>query len=358
MESWASGLLKSDPAGPADDKLWKWSREAVFYAPTARGIKCTLCPNMCNLREGETSICRTRVVNGGKLHTIAYGNPCSVHVDPIEKKPLYHFLPGSRSYSIATAGCNFACRYCQNWEISQVSPKDTRNDDLMPQKVVEEAITGKCTTIAYTYSEPVIFYEYMYDTARIARSKGVKNLMISNGFINEKPLQMLCQHIDAANIDLKAFTDDIYSRLCGGSLNPVQNTLKILKSEQVWFEITCLIVPGWNDDMQHIALMCDWLLANGLESYPLHFSRFHPMYKLVRLPATPLTTLEKARNIALIKGMKYVYIGNVPGSGYENTVCHYCKKTLIERKGFTIISNHISGSACKFCKTKIPGVWG
>ncbi|MBN2274358.1 MAG: AmmeMemoRadiSam system radical SAM enzyme [Bacteroidales bacterium] len=332
-------------------------KEAMFYSSTPVGVKCLICPNGCSLKEGEVGDCRNRMNIKGKLYSIAYGNPCAVHVDPIEKKPLFNFLPGTRSYSIATAGCNLSCLNCQNWEISQASPLETRNYDLMPQRVVEEAINHKCASIAYTYSEPVTFYEYTYDTSKIARSKGIKNIIVSAGYINEKPLRELAKYIDAANIDLKSFSDEIYMKLNGGTLQPVLRTLKVLKEMNVWLEITNLVIPSWTDDFSMIAQMCKWLHDNGFDDTPLHFSRFHPQYKLTQLPATPLSTLLKSRDIARKAGLKYVYIGNAPGLNSENTICPKCGKIVVERKGFSIITNNIVNTRCKFCNTPIAGVW-
>jgi pyruvate formate lyase activating enzyme len=337
--------------------LWKWSKEAMFYSETARGVRCQICPNECTLKLDELSDCRNRINKNGKLYTIAYGNPCAVHVDPIEKKPLYHFMPGTRAFSIATAGCNLACLNCQNWSISQVSPQETRNYDLMPAKVVEECLGNSCQSIAYTYSEPITFFEYTTDTAKIARAKGIKNVLVSAGYINEEPLRYLCKYIDAANIDLKSFKDSIYLKLNAGNLQTILNTLKIIKEEGVWLEITNLIVPSWTDDLDMIKEMCDWLYNNDLYEYPVHFSRFHPMYKLTHLPPTPLSTLEKAREIALSAGIKFVYIGNVPGTSASNTHCPKCKKMIIERRGYRIVSNHITNNKCEFCGETIPGVW-
>jgi pyruvate formate lyase activating enzyme len=335
----------------------KFSKESPYSVTTPKGVKCQICPNNCILKEGLDSICRTHVVKDGKLYTIAYGNPCSVHTDPIEKKPLFHFLPATSSFSIATAGCNFACLNCQNWEISQQGPNDTRNVELFPENVVDQAFKSGCKSIAYTYSEPIAFYEYMFDTARLAKPRGIKNLLISNGYINEKPLKDLTKYIDAANINLKSFSEETYAKLNGGSLQPILNTLKILKAEGVWLEITNLIVPGWTNDLNMIKEMCEWLVVNGFADNPLHFSRFHPLYKLTSLPYTPLETLEKARNIAMKTGIHYVYIGNVPGTTAENTFCPTCKKMVIERRGFTILANNLNHGACKFCDTKIAGVW-
>jgi pyruvate formate lyase activating enzyme len=341
----------------AFNKSVKGKKEALFYSVTPRGVKCGICPNECTLKEGELSECRNRTNTGGKLYTLAYGNPCAVHVDPVEKKPLLHFLPQSQAFSIATAGCNLACLNCQNWTISQTSPDKTRNYDLMPEAVVREAGNNNCLSIAYTYSEPITFYEYVYDTSKLARQQGIKNILVSNGYINEKPLRQLCKYTDAANIDLKAFDDSIYLKLTDGKLNPILNTLKVMKEEGVWLEITNLVIPGWTDDFDMIRSMCDWLVKNGLDSYPLHFSRFHPQYKLTRLPATPVSTLVKARETAMNAGMKFVYIGNAPGVNAENTYCPGCKKMVVERKGFKIISNHLNAGHCGFCNEKIPGVW-
>ncbi|MFC1733074.1 AmmeMemoRadiSam system radical SAM enzyme [candidate division KSB1 bacterium] len=332
-------------------------KEAYYYSQHARGIRCDLCPNICILKDNEESMCRTHLCKDDKLYTLAYGNPCSMNVDPIEKKPLFHFLPQSRAFSVAIAGCNLACLNCQNWQISQVSPRDTRNYDLMPEKLIASAKKSKCESIAYTYSEPIVFYEYTYESSKLARQAGIKNVMVSAGFINEEPLRKLAKYIDAANIDLKSFDNKIYLKLNGATLEPILKTLKILNEENVWLEITNLIVPGWTDNMDMIKKMCAWLCENGLSENPLHFSRFHPMYKLKQLPATPVSTLEKARNIAKAEGLKYVYIGNVPGTKAENTYCPKCKKLLVERKGYAITQNHILNNSCKYCKEKIAGVW-
>lgn len=342
---------------PAESPLWKWSREAYHYKVTARGVECTNCPNQCTLKRMETSKCRNRINVKDKLYSIAYGNPCAVHIDPIEKKPFFHFLPASTAFSIATAGCNFACLNCQNWEISQKSPRETQNADLMPASVVEACRNNNCESIAYTYGEPTVFYEYVYDTARIARANGIKNVYKSNGYINETPLRMLCKYLDAANIDLKGFTENTYLKLNSGKLAPVLRSLQVLKEEGVWLEITNLVIPSWTDDMKIIHDMCKWLVANKMDECPLHFSRFSPLHKLTQLPSTPLLTLKKARDTALNAGMKYVYVGNVPGSNLENTICPNCHKTVVERKGFRVVQNKIINNNCGFCGERIAGVW-
>ncbi len=343
---------------PSDEGLWKWSKEALFYSKVQGGVQCEKCPHTCILAADETGFCRNRVNAGGKLYTIAYGNPCAVHIDPIEKKPLFHFLPSTRAFSIAVAGCNLRCLNCQNWEISQFSPRETRNADMMPDEVVRQCLESHCESIAYTYSEPTTFYEYAYDTATIARKAGIKNVWKSSGYINETPLRKLCRVIDAANIDLKGFDNDVYLKLNGVKLAPVLRTLRVFKEENVWLEITNLVVPTWTDNLDVIRKMCDWLAANGMTDNPLHFSRFTPLYKLNQLPLTPVSILEKAKEIASNAGLKYVYIGNVPGHSAENTFCPKCRKMIVERRGFAILANQIEKGKCRFCGEKIPGVWG
>jgi pyruvate formate lyase activating enzyme len=348
-----AGLL----AGPTDNDMSKWTREALFYSETPRGVKCLICPNECTLKPGELSDCHNRTNKDGKLYTIAYGNPCAIHIDPIEKKPLNHFLPTSSSFSIATAGCNLACLNCQNWEISQTSPRETRNYDLMPEAVVEQAIKNNCLSISYTYSEPNTFFEYTCDSAKIAREQGIRNVLVSAGYINPDPLRHMLTNVDAANIDLKSFSEEIYLKLNAGKLQPVLDALKIYVEEGVWLEITNLVVPGWTDDLDMIARMCDWLSKNGFRDVPLHFSRFHPTYKLTELPPTPVGTLEKAREIAMKAGIRFVYIGNVPGHEASNTYCPECGKIVVERKGFQVTTNNLLKGKCKACGTAIPGVW-
>lgn len=339
------------------EKPWKWSREAMYQVETPKGVRCQICPNECTLKEGELSECHNRRVYNGKLYTIAYGNPCAIHVDPIEKKPLYHFFPESDAFSIATAGCNLACLNCQNWTISQSSPEETQNYDLMPEQVVAQAEKYSCKSIAYTYSEPITWYEYVYDTGKIARERGIQNVLVSAGYIHSEALLNMCSVIDAANIDLKSMDDSIYLKLNAGKLEPVLNTLKMLRDEGVWLEITNLVVPSWTDDLDMIKTMCAWLSQNGFSQTPLHFSRFHPQYKLQRLAATPVLTLEAAKKIAQEEGIKYAYIGNVPGSNDAHTICPSCGIALVERSGYRINSKKISKGMCAECNEPIPGHW-
>jgi pyruvate formate lyase activating enzyme len=280
-----------------------------------------------------------------------------VHIDPIEKKPLFHFLPGTAIFSIATAGCNFRCKFCQNWQISQVPPEETYNEELSPKEIVEQTLKNNCPSIAYTYTEPSIFYEYMLDTAKIAKIKGIKNMYHSNGSLNQKPVEELSLYLDGANIDLKGFTQEFYSEVCAGYLETVLETLKTLKRNKVWLEITNLVVPTLNDDLDKIKQMCIWIKENLGPDVPLHFSRFWPQYKLTTLNPTPTETLDKARQIAQDAGLNFVYIGNIPGHAAENTYCPGCKKALIQRSGFSVLSNNIINGKCKFCGRQIPGVW-
>lgn len=354
----AAGILFSPLAlKGAPDKPWKWSREALYQAETPRGVRCQICPNECTLGEGETSVCHNRKVYNGKLYTIAYGNPCAIHIDPVEKKPLYHFFPGSNAFSIATAGCNLACLNCQNWTISQTSPEKTQNYDLMPDQVVAQAIKYNCNHIAYTYSEPTTFYEYVLDTGKLAREAGIKNVLVSNGYIKKDPLLNLIRYIDAANIDLKSMDDNIYLKLNAGKLEPILTSLKTYKEEGVWLEITNLVIPSWTDDLEMIRRMCGWLSENGFDDTPLHFSRFHPQHKLQRLPVTPAGTLEKARDIATSEGLKFVYIGNVPGNNASMTSCPRCHDTLVDRSGYNIVENRIVDGRCPRCQEPVAGRW-
>lgn len=344
-------------SGNTSDLQGIYKKIAMFQEETPRGIMCRICPNECVLKEGELSKCNNRRVYKSKLYTLAYGNPCSANVDPIEKKPLYHFLPGSRAYSIATAGCNLVCLNCQNWAISQTSPDKTRNFDLMPGKVVEECINKNCSSIAYTYSEPVTFYEYAFETATLARRAGIRNIIKSNGYINEEPLRKLCSVIDAANIDLKSFNESTYLKLTGGKLQPVLNSLKVLKEEGIWLEITNLIVPNWTDKTDEIRKMCRWLSDNGFNNVPIHFSRFYPTHKLEQLPPTPVDMLNRTTQIASEEGLLYVYTGNVPGNEKSDTKCPSCNSSLIVRQGYRIAANNLISGKCNKCGKTIEGVW-
>jgi len=367
--SW-TGLNGKKNSGPKDirgkifkndapDQLWKWSTEAHYYKKLKhKKVVCGVCPNHCVLSPGDRSVCRSRVNIDGQLYSLAYGNPCSMNADPIEKKPLYHFLPQSKAFSIATTGCNLRCLNCQNWEISQVKPHEVRHYTLFPTSVVETCIKTHCKSIAYTYSEATTFFEYMIDTARIAQKKGIYNLWISNGYINNKPLKELCQYMNAANVNLKSFDDAIYRKLNGGRLKPILNTFETMHRENIHFEITHLLVPEYVDRPEQFKSMCQWIIDHLGPNYPLHISRFFPKYKLTRLPPTPIATLTEFRKIAMNVGIRYVYVGNVINHEGNHTYCHQCKKLIVERKGYYIGSYHIKNNQCKFCGERIPGVWG
>jgi pyruvate formate lyase activating enzyme len=349
-----AGSVFALPNNSGDDLLKK---VAMYQEETPRGIMCRICPNECVLKEGEVSKCNNRKVSKSKLWTMAYGNPCSVNIDPVEKKPLYHFLPGSRAFSIATAGCNLACLNCQNWSISQISPDKTRNYDLMPDEVVSNAASSGCRSIAYTYTEPVTFYEYTLESATAARKAGIRNIVKSNGYINPEPLKRLCSVTDAANIDLKSFNDTTYLRLTGGKLQPVLDSLKIYRDSGVWLEITNLMVPGWTDNSDETGKMCKWLAENGFRKTPLHFSRFYPTHKLEQLPPTPASLLTNAVAIAKAEGIQYVYTGNNPGNEVSDTFCPSCGTPVVTRLGFRVTSMSINAGKCSKCGRAIDGIW-
>jgi len=353
-ESIKGRIFKND----APEAAWKWSIEGFYYTTHGKAVRCEVCPNHCFLEPGDRSICRSKVNIGGKLYSLAYGDPCTAHVDPIEKKPLNHFHPSSLVFSMAATGCNFRCLNCQNWEISQKKPEEVAHMELFPEQAVQEAKKRRIPSIAYTYSEPITYYEYMCDTARLARAEGIRNVLVSNGYINREPLLRLCKYLDGANVNLKSFDNDIYGALNGGSLQPVLNTFKTLHEQGVWFEMTTLVVPTYVDDPEMIRRMCGWILKELGPDYPLHLLRFFPQYKLTRLPATPITTLEKLRDIALQEGIHYVYLGNVPGHEGTQTYCPQCRKVIVKRNGYLIDTVNLKEGRCTFCGTPIPGRWG
>lgn len=319
--------------------------------------QCEICPRGCILEEGEAGNCRARKNIGGKVTLTTYGYPCAVHVDPVEKKPLFHFLPGTKAFSIATAGCNLHCRNCQNWEISQAKPEDVPAYNLPPDKIVEKALEYKCASIAYTYTDPVVFYEYAMDCSIKAREKGIKNILVTAGYINQKPLKELCKVTDGANIDLKAYSDKFYKEVCKATLKPVLDALVTSKQLGVEVEVTNLVLPTLNDKDDDFKSLSKWVKENMGPETPLHFSRFHPDYLMKNLPPTPGETLIKARDIARAEGLKNVYIGNIASPDGENTYCPQCGELLIKRTGYTIDVNKIKDGLCPKCSTKIYGVW-
>tara|TARA_Y100000034_G_scaffold61196_2_gene74306 strand:+ start:15038 stop:16030 length:993 start_codon:yes stop_codon:yes gene_type:complete len=329
------------------------AKTALFYRKLkSNDVKCTLCPNNCLIKSGSIGICKVRKNTGGKLVSLVYGKPCSVNIDPIEKKPIFHLLPGSKVFSVGTVGCNLHCGHCQNWEISQSDKIFGSNMD--PKEVVDEAIAKKCKSIAYTYTEPTIFYEYALDIAKLAKRKGLKNIMVTNGYINQEPLKKLYRYIDAANVDFKAFDNDFYVK-CGGRLDPVLDSIKMIQKLS-WLELTNLIIPGLNSSPRMISSMVDWIDSNLGKDVPLHLSKFFPNYKMQDIPPTDVDVLMKAYDVARNK-LNHVYVGNVVTEKAENTYCSSCGNMVIERKSYTILKNKLSSGKCYSCGNVVKGVW-
>jgi pyruvate formate lyase activating enzyme len=320
-------------------------------------IQCELCPRRCLVPNGKRGFCRVRENRDGKCYSLVYGNPCVIYLDRIEREPFFHVLPGTSSLTLSTAGCNFRCKFCENWEISQAFPEDVYSQEFGPELVVKKAKQMGAHSIAYTYAEPTIFYEYMSDIAYHAKRNGLLNMIHSNGFINQGPLRDLCKLIDAAHIDLKGFTKASYRELSEGDRRPVLETLKVLKQEKVHLEVSTLIIPTKNDEMSVVRDLSLWVKRELGPDTPVHLSRFYPLYKLQRLPPTPVSTLEKARETALASGLEYVYIGRVPGHEAWNTYCPKCKKITIQRTGYMIKEMHLNAGKCGYCGKPIPGIW-
>jgi len=332
--------------------------EARYYKKLEdREVECDLCPRRCRLGDKERGYCGVRENDGGTYYTLVYGKACTMNADPIEKKPFYHVLPGTQAFSIATAGCNLNCKFCQNWEISQVRPEQVRHVDLPPAAVAQTAVDYGCRTIAYTYSEPVVFFEYMVDAAVEGRKRGVRSVVVTSGYINPEPLEALTKVVAAVKVDLKAFNEDFYASYVRGELKPVLEAIKLIARSRVWLEIVYLVIPTLNDVPDDIRRMVRWMLREIGPDVPLHFTRFQPMYLVKNLPPTPVSTLESLRRIALDEGLHYVYIGNVPGHEGENTICPKCRRTLVRRYVFEIETNDIKEGKCPSCRTPIPGLW-
>jgi pyruvate formate lyase activating enzyme len=324
---------------------------------TGTTVRCNLCPHRCFIAEGARGDCRVRENRGGRLYSVVYGNPCAVHVDPIEKKPFFHFLPAAAAFSLATAGCNLRCLYCQNWSISQVPPEQTENAELPPGEVVRTAQTSNAPVIAYTYTEPTVFYEYMVATARLAREAGLFNAVVSAGFINPEPLRALCDVVDAIKIDLKGYDEDFYRDVCGGELRPVLDAIRLIHESGTHLEIVNLVVPTLNDSLDQLRALSRWVARDLSPDVPLHFNRFHPQYRLANLPPTPVETMERAHEVAAEEGVRFVYVGNVPGHAANNTYCPQCGETVVARQGFAVTTYHLTGGRCDSCGALIPGVW-
>jgi pyruvate formate lyase activating enzyme len=312
------------------------------------------------IEAGQSGECRVRINIDGVLRSVVYGYPCSIHIDPIEKKPLFHFLPGTGILSIATVGCNLHCTNCQNWEISQANPEDEGLPPAYvcpPEKLVELTRRNSCRSLAYTYTDPIVYYEYTYDSAKLARQAGIRNVLVTAGYINAEPWSKLLRYVDAANIDLKSISDDFYRRICSATLKPVQNALVLAKASGILVEVTNLVIPTLNDEPEKIRELARWIKANLGKETPLHFSGFYPRYKMRNLPPTSLKTLETARRIAVGEGLEYVYIGNVASAEGQNTYCPGCGKLLVQRIGYRILQNRLKEGSCPDCQREICGVW-
>lgn len=333
-------------------------KEALFYEKVKDNtVKCHLCAHHCVISQNKRGICGVRGNRGGTLYSIVYGKSIAENIDPIEKKPLFHFLPGTKSFSIATAGCNFRCLHCQNYDISQM-PRDRDviiGKELAPVDIVALAKKAGCKSISYTYTEPTIYFEYAHETAKIAFAEGLKNVFVTNGYITESPLREISPYLDAANIDLKSFTEGFYKKICGAKLQPVLDAIKLYHELNIWIEITTLIIPTYNDSSHELEQIAAFIKNLG-EEIPWHITTYHPTYRLADQSRTPVTSLLQARDIGLRAGLRYVYTGNVPGEPGENTYCYKCGELLIERRGFFIINNKIKNGKCYKCQSNIDGI--
>ena len=323
-----------------------------------RAVRCGLCSHRCVIADGKTGLCNVRENRAGRLYSLVYGRAISANIDPIEKKPLFHFLPGSLSLSIATVGCNLKCDHCQNFEISQ-RPRDSHRiagQDLAPEAVAAAAVSRGCDSISYTYTEPTVYFEYALDIARKASDADLKNVFVTNGFMTRDCLAMIGRDLHAANVDLKGFNDDFYKKVCGARLEPVKNTIAEMKAMGVWVEVTTLLIPGYNDRSDELKALAEWL-AGVSPDIPWHISRFHPTYRLTDAEPTPAATIHRAMDIGRQAGLKYVYAGNIRGDAGEKTICPGCGRVLIDRVGFRVSRNEVENGACGACQTPIPGVW-
>ena len=332
----------------------------LYHGMEDKTVGCDLCHHHCVIKPGKRGICRVRENSDGVLTSLVYGRVVAGNIDPIEKKPLFHFLPGSLSYSIATVGCNFKCRFCQNADIAQL-PEDRNGriigNTLTPEDVVSAALKGNCRSIAYTYTEPTIYFEFAHDTAKMASEKGIKNVFVTNGYMTQNAISIIAPYLDGANVDLKAYTDDFYKTYCSAKLAPVKKTLKALKQHGIFIEVTTLLIPGLNDNKAELNQLASFIADELGPDVPWHVSRFYPTYRLMDKPPTPIQSILNARDIGLKKGLRYVYVGNVPGEEGENTYCHECGNLLIHRYGYTIRENRMIDGKCPVCNTPVNGVF-
>ncbi len=332
--------------------------EAMFYKNLdAYEVQCLLCPRECIIKDGKRGFCRNRENQKGKLYFIVYGKPAVVDIGPIEKAPIYHFIPGHFRLCITCASCNLRCKHCQNWHLSQKSLEELPHLSYSPDEIIHEAQRHRLNSISFTYTEPTVYYEYLYDISVVAKEHGIRTSIVSNGFINRNPLVKLLKVLDAVKIDLKGFSEKFYNEVCSATLKPVLESLLTIKKENVWLEIVNLVIPTLNDDLRMIDGMCRWIRENLGEDNPLHFTRFSPNYKMAHLPPTPISTLENAYDIAKKNGLRYVYIGNVPGHIYNSTFCPSCHQRLIHRDHFDVIEINLIDGKCKFCNFSIQGIW-
>ena len=332
--------------------------EAMFYTRQDDDrVQCRLCQHFCKISVGKRGICGVRENRAGTLYSLVYGCAVATNVDPIEKKPLFHLQPGSKSFSVATVGCNFRCRHCQNWQIAQypqLQPGDIPGQQLSPETIVKQAKDAGCAWIAYTYTEPTIFFEYAYDTVKLASEAGIKNIFVTNGYTSAEALRTIAPYLDAANVDLKAFSEDFYKGICGAKLQGVLDTIRLYRELGIWIEVTTLIIPNYNDDAAELRQIAEFICSVGVD-IPWHVSAFYPTHKLTDAPRTPADTLRRARQIGLDAGLRYVYEGNIPGEGGESSFCHACGQIVIERFGFSIRKNLLREGRCP-CGEPFPGV--
>jgi pyruvate formate lyase activating enzyme len=349
--------LTLDAAAPPEGDS-RYIVEAQFYEKLPyKKTKCKLCPRECVIDDRERGYCGVRENHAGSYYTLVHSRVCAAHIDPIEKKPFFHFRPGTLALSVATAGCNVNCKMCQNWDISQSRPEQVRSTYLPPKDLASLAQQYRCPSIAYTYSEPIVFYEYMRDAADAGHAVGIKSVVVTGGFIQQDPLKKLCPGVDAIKVDLKAFSEKYYKEVVNGELKPVLDALVTMRKLGMWSEIVYLVVPTLNDSDAEFRGLAQWVKSNLGVDVPVHFSRFHPEYLLKNLPPTPLETLERAKAIADAEGLHYVYLGNIPGHPAENTYCPKCRHIVVARIGFTVTEMHLRKGKCEYCQQVIPGVW-
>ncbi|MFA6148120.1 MAG: AmmeMemoRadiSam system radical SAM enzyme [bacterium] len=348
-------------ASPRLDEILRTAPKARYWTSfehdPRRLVKCLLCAHACAIPEGERGRCRARMNVGGELRSLVYGRPAAIHVDPIEKKPFFHFLPGAAAFSYGTAGCPLRCRFCQNWQLSQSRPEDHATEFTPPGKVVAAAGARKAQVVAFTYNEPTVQVEFLTDVARAAKESGIRCVLVSCGFMNEAPLREICEVLDAVKIDLKGFSPEFYRDVSGAELAPVLRSIRQASKSGIHLEIVNLVVPTLNDSEKMLRGLADWVAGEIGPDAPIHFTRFHPDYQLRNLPPTPVATLEKAREIAMRKGIRYAYVGNVPGHAGNHTYCPGCGKVVIGRSGFFVTAMNLEKGRCRFCRRSIAGVW-